>query len=108
MKQTITTVEGTSNSNTCLICDTTYSVGKPILPQPKCKCGNISFFDITPHYVRIGINWLFLKVENKNNWKEITLNEIKKYGEPQNLVENPKENSADFLLSNCIYENSRT
>lgn len=44
---------------------------------PSCECGNIGYFDITPSYVQIGINWPIIKVEDENNWKEIVLKEIK-------------------------------
>lgn len=89
--KTIETTSGSKDHAGCLICGTTYHVGRHIHPQPKCKCGNIIFFDITPYYVRIGVDWPFIKVEDENNWKEIVLKELEQFGRPKYLTENPDE-----------------
>ena len=54
----IKTIYGNDSSASCLICDTTYKTGIPIIPFPRCKCGNIIFFDITNTYVRFSFKWL--------------------------------------------------
>lgn len=94
---TIQTTNGSKNHLGCSICGTTYYNGPCIVPFPSCKCGNIIFFDITTAYVRGGINWPFIKVEDENNWQEIVLKEIKEFGKPKNLTENPDEKSRDVF-----------
>ncbi|WP_405399307.1 hypothetical protein [Maribacter sp. Asnod2-G09] len=85
MKKEIKTFKSDNHSSTCLICETTYRIGKQINPQPSCTCGNIPFFDITPHYVRIAISWPLVVVNNDNDWKSEILSEIKEFGSPKSF-----------------------
>ena len=78
----IKTIQSNDDEATCLICDTTYKTGKPIFPFPSCKCGNIIYFDITEHYVRIGFNWYEVLITSKDSWQKEILSQIAKNGKP--------------------------
>lgn len=71
----------------CLICNTVYTNGKHIYPLPKCKCGNISFFDISEIQVRIGVQWPYVHIGSKKDWKNTILNEITENGKPKRYFE---------------------
>ncbi len=106
--KTITTIFSDNNSTTCLICNTTYKKGKPIIPFPKCECGNISFFDITEHYVRFAFNWWQVKVRSKKTWREEILNQILKNGKPDFVVDfKDEEERLDFDLYLLMQESDR-
>lgn len=57
-------------------------LGKRIIPQPNCKCGNIPFFDITEFYVRFSKNWPVVKVLEADNWREEVLGQVTENGKP--------------------------
>lgn len=73
---------GDDDKSTCLICDTTYHKGKARWIKDGCACGNISFFDITPDYVRVSISWPMVTVESSSDWKKEILQQIDEHGRP--------------------------
>lgn len=94
-KETIQTFEGTENSATCLICNTTYYNGNRIVPYPICSCGNLQF-DITQHYVKYAINWPLVGSNSKDNWKEEILSQIKSNGKPNHVENLSGDNNFEF------------
>ncbi|MDF4221073.1 hypothetical protein PXC01_05700 [Maribacter sp. M208] len=82
MNRELRTFIGDETKATCLICNTSYYNGNPIIPQPSCDCGNIPYFDITPAYVRFAINFPLVTVSNLDNWQIEILGQIKNYGHP--------------------------
>jgi len=101
MNNEIRTFAGDETKATCLICDTTYNNGKPINPQPSCDCGNISYFDITPAYVRFAINYPVVTVFNLDNWQTEIREQIKDFGYPlnyRNLMDNKLSLDLNYYL----------
>lgn len=95
----IKTISNDEKSASCLICDTTNHKGKRIFSSPKCKCGNIEFFDIIEDYVRFGFNWYQIKASSKRNWQTEVLDQIYKNGKPNHVIafKDEKENEVfDF------------
>ena len=68
-------------NSTCLICKTTYHKGKARWVKG-CSCGNIIFFDITPGYVRIGIQYPIVFVSSVDDWEIDILKQISEHGQP--------------------------
>ncbi len=100
MNTEIKTFTSDNHSSTCLICETTYSIGNQINPQPSCTCGNISFFDITPHYVRIAISWPLVVINTSNDWKSEILSQINEFGSPKSFRNIPDlKDFEDFDLN---------
>jgi hypothetical protein len=101
MKIEIRTFTGDETKATCLICNTTYCNGDPIIPQPSCNCGNIPYFDITPAYVRFAINFPLVTVSRIDDWQIEILEQIKNYGHPLNY-KNIKDDKLPFDLNNYL------
>tara|TARA_R110000764_G_scaffold211319_2_gene297383 strand:+ start:432 stop:749 length:318 start_codon:yes stop_codon:yes gene_type:complete len=82
------TFYGDDKKASCLICNTTHYNGNKEWLKEGCSCGNISFFDITPDYVRFSVNWPLVYVDSADEWKDAILFQITNNGEPlkyQNL-----------------------
>lgn len=88
----------------CLICNTTYRAGESIIPLPSCKCGNIPFFDVTVHQVRCSVSWEYVKVDCKNNWQHVVLEQIKQFGKPKHVIKfKTEEEKIDYSLSLLLH-----
>ena len=98
MKHQIKTISGNDKGVTCLICNTTHLNGKSINPFPSCKCGNISFFDITEQYVRVGFNQLYVFLDVEKKWQDEVLNQIAKNGAPNEFNNSPDVQKVDRIV----------
>lgn len=83
----VTTIFNDDKKVTCLICNTSHTIGKRVFPLPKCKCGNISFFDITESYIRYCFNWYKVFVTSKENWQLEILKQISENDKPSRVID---------------------
>lgn len=81
----------------CLICGVTYHNGKPQWIKG-CLCGNISFFDITPEYIRFSVKWGFVFENLDYDWKVNVLKQIEYSGKPLNFENIPGKDVVDYFL----------
>ncbi|SHK63833.1 hypothetical protein SAMN04488007_3473 [Maribacter aquivivus] len=98
MKIHIKSFFGDDSKAGCLICNTTHHKGKALWIKEGCSCGNIQFFDITPDYVRISVEWPMLTVESSNDWRKEILQQIHEHGKPLMFKNIPNKDIVDDIL----------